>query len=112
MKWLSIFLATSVTKVLDHYIDWKKYLQLEGYQFSTINFKISALNQFFAFQGWADCRVKYLRIQRQMFRDRNQDLIKEEYLHLLKTAYSLGKERLELLMETICATGIRVSEVK
>lgn len=47
-----------------------------------------------------------------MFRDRNQDLIKEEYLHLLKTAYSLGKERLELLMETICATGIRVSEVK
>lgn len=91
---------------------WKEHLQTEGYQSSTINAKISALNKFFVFVGWEECRVKYLRIQRKLFRSNHRNLTKEEYLHLLETAHSLGKERLALLMETICATGIRVSEVQ
>ena len=62
--------------------------------------------------GWDDCKVKFLRIQRRMFRDQSRDLTKMEYERLLETAKNQGKTRLALLMETICATGIRVSEVK
>ena len=56
--------------------------------------------------------MKYLKIQRKMFRSPERELAKEEYLRLLETADTLGKARLGLLIETICATGIRVSEVK
>ena len=61
---------------------------------------------------WPECRAKYLKIQRKMFRSPEKELTKTEYLRLLETADALGKARLGLLIETICATGIRVSEVK
>lgn len=93
-------------------ISWKESLKSSAYQSETINAKLSALNKFFAFLGWNDCRVKLLKIQRRLFRRVDKDLTKEEYKRLLNTAASLGKNRLALLMETICATGIRVSEVK
>ena len=91
---------------------WKEQLALSGCQPVTINGKISAVNKFFAFLGWADCRVKYLKIQRRMFRNTERELTKDEYTRLVETAQSLGRERLSLLIETICATGIRVSEVR
>lgn len=91
---------------------WKERLQTEGYQSRTINSMLSALNKFFAFRGWNDCRVKYLKIQRRLFRGTEKELTRDEYVRLLETADTLGKSRLSLLMETICATGIRVSEVK
>ena len=62
--------------------------------------------------GWQECKVKPLRIQRRLFREESKELTREEYQRLLAAARALGRERLELLMETICATGIRVSEVK
>lgn len=92
--------------------DWKEHLKASAYQPETINSKLSALNKFFTFLGWNDCRVKLLKIQRRMFRRADKDLTREEYGRLLGTASNLGKERLVLLMETICAAGIRVSEVK
>lgn len=92
-------------------IEWKEYLQKEGYVPATVNGKLSALNGFFAFMGWEECRVKFLRIQRQMFRKPAKELTKEEYEKLLKTARKEGRDRLALLMEAICATGIRVSEL-
>ena len=70
------------------------------------------MNQFFTFLGWEDCRVKSLKIQRKLFRDDRRELTREEYERLLDAAHGLGRERLALLLETICATGIRVSEVK
>lgn len=91
---------------------WKERLQTEGYQSRTINSMLSALNKFFAFARWPECRVKYLRVQRQLFRSTEKELTRDEYVRLLETADTLGKSRLSLLMETICATGIRVSEVK
>jgi len=91
---------------------WKEYLQKTGHQPVTVNGKLSALNKFLAFLGWTDCQVKYLKVQRRMFRNTEKELSKEEYIQLIDTARSLGRERLALLMETICATGIRVSEVK
>ena len=91
---------------------WKEQLAASGCQAVTVNGKISAVNKFFAFLGWTDCRVKYLRIQRRMFRNTERELTKDEYSRLVETAQSLGRERLSLLIETICATGIRVSEVR
>ena len=92
--------------------EWRGYLLQAGRKPVTINGKLSALNKFFSFLGRNDCRTKYLKIQRRLFRSTEKQLSKQEYIRLLETAHSLGRERLALLMETICATGIRVSEVK
>ena len=62
--------------------------------------------------GWQECQVKALRLQRQLFRDDSKELTRAEYDRLIAAAHTLGRERLALLMETICATGIRVSEVQ
>ena len=91
---------------------WKACLTASGFQPGTVNGKLSAMNKFFAFLGWLDCRVKYLKIQRRVFRSSERELSREEYARLLETARALGRERLALLIETICATGIRVSELK
>ena len=92
--------------------EWRGYLLQAGRKPVTINGKLSALNKFFSFLGRNDCRTKYLKIQRRLFRSTEKQLSKQEYIRLMETAHSLGRERLALLMETICATGIRVSEVK
>ena len=99
-----------VTKELA--VAWKEHLRTVGYAPATINSMLVALNRFFAFQGWKELRIKTLRIQRQIFRSRERELTKEEYVRLVQTAQDLGRERLALLMEAICGTGIRVSEVR
>lgn len=91
---------------------WKEYLHSLGCRSETINTKLSALNRFFAFQGWSGLRARYYRIQRRFFRSTEREMTREDYGRLLSTAEGMGKTRLALLMETICATGIRVSEVK
>lgn len=90
---------------------WKEAL-LADHTPGTVNSMLSAANAFFHFWGWEDCRVKFFRIQRQMFRSESRELTREEYERLLQTAKEQGRFRLALLMETICATGIRVSEVR
>ena len=92
--------------------EWRGYLLQAGRKPVTINGKLSALNKFFSFLGRNDCRTKYLKIQRRLFRSTEKQLSKQEYIRLMETAHSLGRERLALLMETICVTGIRVSEVQ
>ena len=79
---------------------------------ATVNGKLTALDRLLAFLGWEDCRVKHLRVQRQLFRDSARELSREEYARLVEAARRLGRGRRSLLMETICATGIRVSEVR
>lgn len=91
---------------------WKEQLLLQNYSSSTVNGKLTALDRFLQFLGWTDCRVRHLRLQRRLFRDDCRELTRAEYLCLISTAEAMGKTRLALLMETICATGIRVSEVK
>lgn len=73
-----------VTK--EQVVRWKAYLTTCGFQPGTVNGKLSALNKFFSFLGWSDCRTKYLRIQRRVFRNIDRELTKEEYLRLLETA--------------------------
>ena len=91
---------------------WRTYLQEQSLTPRTINAKLSAVNSFFRYIGWEDRRVRFLKVQRRLFRNSAKDLKREEYERLLKTASEQGRERLYLLMETICATGIRVSELR
>ena len=91
---------------------WKESLILANYAPVTINSMLSAVNCLLKFLGYSEYRVKFLKIQRKVFCDQRRELGRDEYGRLLDTARSRGKERLALLMETICSTGIRVSEVK
>lgn len=91
---------------------WKEHLLFQNYQPVTVNSKIAALNAFFRFMEWGDCKVKYLKIQRRLFRDAAKELTRAEYERLLQAAQKQGQTRLAVLLETICATGIRVSELK
>ena len=91
---------------------WKSCLVQKGYRPGTVNAMLVPLNQLFKFLGCEDCRVKALRVQRQMFRDDSRELTREEYARLLAAAGRLRQERLGLLTEAICSTGIRVSEVQ
>nr|WP_296480216.1 tyrosine-type recombinase/integrase [uncultured Acetatifactor sp.] len=91
---------------------WKACLVGRGYAPVTVNAMLSSLNGFFGFLGWEECKVKFLKIQRRTFRDQGRELSRAEYERLLEAAGKSGNIRLAMLLETICATGIRVSEVK
>lgn len=91
---------------------WKAHLVEQGYAPASVNAMLSALNSLLEFLGLRACRVKFLKIQRRMFRDDRRDLTRADYNALTAAAKERGKARLALLMEAICATGIRVSEVQ
>lgn len=91
-------------------LEWKNHLARE-YAVSSANSMLAALNGFLSFQGWPELRVKPFRQQKQLYRDPERDLSRKEYIKLLEEAKKQGDERLKLVMETICATGIRVSEL-
>ena len=90
---------------------WKQELLQSGRAPSTVNSMLAAANTYFRFMGWDDLKLKSIRLQRRFFRENERELTKSEYQLLMDTAKKRGDERLTLLMETICATGIRVSEV-
>jgi len=100
---------TPVTKEL--VIQYKQHL-LSRYAPNSVNSMLAAINSFFKEMGWYDCVVKAVKIQRQAFREKTRELTKEEYYRLLETAKRKKDTRLYLLMQTICATGIRVSELR
>lgn len=107
VQWLEGGLVSKQTMIA-----WKSALLAKDLAPATVNTKLCAVNSLMRFLGWNECKVKLLRIQRRIFRDQARSLSKAEYLRLLDAARSQGKLRLELLMETICSTGIRVSEVQ
>ena len=92
-------------------ISYKTKLQ-EKYKINSVNSMLVALNRFFDFLGWADLKVKELKIQKCAFSKEEDELTQDEYERLLKAANSKNNERLVMLMQSICATGIRVSEHK
>ena len=90
---------------------YKEYL-IETYAPASVNSVLSSLNSFFRFAGWHDCHVKTLKIQRQIFAKSEKELTKAEYERLLNAAQKKGNRRLYYLMQTICNTGIRISELR
>ncbi len=93
-------------------VDYKKQLISENYAVRSINSMLASINSLFCFLGWDDLRVKSIRIQRQIYCKKDMELSRAEYEQLVKTAKRKGNERLNLLIQTICATGIRVSELQ
>lgn len=93
-------------------IAYKNRLIESRYAPRSINSMLSSVNALFAFLGWMDCRVKAIKLQRQIYCPEEKELTKEEYRRLLDAARQKGNERLDLLVQTICGTGIRVSELR
>lgn len=90
---------------------YKEHLK-ETYKTSSANSMLVAINSFLKYLGWHECCVRLLKIQKRIFREESRELTKSEYMNLVETARKKKNERLRLVMETICATGIRVSELK
>lgn len=89
---------------------YKKHLQTENYAVRSINSMLASLNRFLTFLNRTDCRVKALKLQRSSYCAEEQELTKAEYERLLAAAEK--KPQLQLVMQTICSTGIRVSELR
>ena len=84
----------------------------QTYAVSSVNSILAAVNRFLDFGGWPECKVKQLKQQRQVYCSEEKELTKQEYYRLIRTAREQKKERLGLLMQTICSTGIRISELE
>lgn len=92
-------------------VEYKVYLS-EHYKGSSANSMLVSINGLLTFLGWQDCKVNLLRVQHNTFREEEKELTKKEYQRLLGAAMAKKDERLNMLMQTICSTGIRVGEVK
>ena len=106
---LAVYAAGEITK--EAVIAYKKYLQ-EHYAVRSVNSMLASLNSLFAFLGWHELRVKALKLQQQVYCPEEKELTKAEYMRLCKTAQRKHNERLDLILQTICGTGIRVSELQ
>lgn len=92
-------------------IAYKNKLISENYAIRSINSMLAALNSLFTFLNWEDFKVKSIKLQQQVYCSEEKELTKAEYVRLVETAKRKGNERLNLILQTICGTGIRVSEL-
>lgn len=106
---MSYLQGNLVTK--DQVLAYKTYL-IQNYAPRSVNSMLISLNRLFSFLDWDDVRVKTLKLQRQTYCPEEKELTKNEYEHLVLTARRNGNERLELILQTICGTGIRVGELQ
>ena len=92
-------------------IGWKEQL-LQRHDPSSVNSMLAAVNSFFSFMGWPELKLRPLKIQKALFCDEQRELTRSEYIRLVQAASQQGNERLSLVLQTICSTGIRVSELR
>ena len=100
--------GSEITK--DRVIAYKESLA-ERYAVTSANSKVAAVNCFLRTAGCEGCSVKSFKVQKNVFRTKERELTKEEYIRLVKTAKRHGKRQLGMLIQTICTTGIRISEL-
>ncbi len=110
---LNCFLSFSQGKPIDKAIilEYKAILG-EQYAPASANSMIAAINAFLRFMGWVNCCIKQFKVQKKAFCSEEKELTKAEYISLVNTAKQKGNERLNLILQTICGTGIRVSELQ
>ena len=104
-----------INRSLKYNLETVSYTHLDVYKrqaASSANSMLAVINSFFRFSGWHDCCVKRLKTQAKVYCTEEKELTKEEYIRLVRTAERNGNERLSLIIQTICSTGIRVSELK
>ncbi len=92
-------------------LNYKEYLT-DNYAVASVNSMLSSINSFFSYLEWYELRVKTIKVQKQIFASNEKELTKSEYERLLTAAKAKSNQRLYLLMQTICSTGIRVSELR
>ena len=102
--------GNEITKELA--IAYKQKLIEAGYAVRSVNSMLASINSLFSFFGWLDCKVKAIKQQRQIFCSEDKELTKAEYVRLLNAAKQKKNDRLNLIIQTICGTGIRVSELQ
>lgn len=93
-------------------IDYKNKLISDNYAVRSVNSMIASLNSLFSFLNWTDCKVKFIKFQQEVYNPKERELTKQEYVRLIDAAKKRGNKRLSLIIQTICGTGIRVSELK
>lgn len=109
VKVFAAYANGAVTKEI--VIAYKKRLQ-ERYAVRSVNSMLASINSLFTFLGWHDLKVKALKLQQQIYCPEEKELTKAEYARLCRTAQRRHNERLNLILQTICGTGIRVSELR
>lgn len=92
-------------------IRWKNYLK-QKFAGVTVNVVLAAMNGFFKYWCWRDCIAKFVKIRRSLFYPEKKEISREEYKRLVKAARDQGNKRLALLLQTVCSTGIRISELR
>lgn len=107
---LYCFLAGRALNKL-HLLEYREFLKNQN-KARTVNSKLSAINAYMDFAGCPENRLKFLKVQRQVFIEEEKKLTEVEYSRLLNAARCKRNERLYMIMQTICCTGIRVSELK
>ena len=99
--------ALTKTSVLEY-----KAALLKKYAVTSANSMLAAVSSFFGYLGWRDLCVKQYKIQRSAFCPEEKELTRAEYIRLVEAAKRKGNERLNLIIQTICGSGIRVSELE
>ena len=92
-------------------LDYKGMLE-RNYAVRSANSMLAALNAFHRFNGWQDLAVKQFRVQKEAYCSEEKELTKAEYIALVSAAEQQKNQRLSLVVQTICGTGIRVSELE
>ncbi len=107
-----IFYIRGGKGVKETVIAYKNKLIAGHYAVRSINSVLASLNSLFSFLGWTECKVRSIKLQHQIYCPEEKELTKEEYLRLVNTANKKGRERISLILQTVCGTGIRVSELR
>ena len=92
-------------------LEWKESL-IAAHAPASVNAKLAALNGFLSYLDRRELRLRPLKIQRALFLSEDKELTRAEYVRLVRTAEGNENQRLSLVIQTICATGIRVSELR
>ena len=95
----------------EHLNGFRAYLEEQGYSGTSVNSMLGAVNRFLAFLG-SDWRLRYVRVQRRAFLPADRELSQQEYKRLVSAALNRGDKRLALIVQTLCALGLRISELK
>ncbi len=110
---VGVFVVFARERIIDKALVLEYKVKLEkAYALASANSMLASINSFFKFVGWYDCCVKQFKVQRKTYCSEESELTKQEYIALVRAAENKKNERLSLLIQTICGTGIRVSELE